>query len=51
MAKTDVYKEVKVLEFPRGTVKVYIPDLSEEERARRYAQIYKAAAALLEAKI
>ena len=50
MANRDVYKEVKVLEFPRGIVRVHRPDLSEQERARRYAQIYKAAAALLEAR-
>ena len=43
----DTYKEVKVFEFPDAIIRVYIPDLTEEERNRRRKQIEKAAAALL----
>jgi len=43
----DTYKEVKVFEYPNMTVRVHIPDLTEEERNRRMAQIHKAAAELL----
>lgn len=46
--KTQVtYKEVRVFESPNATVRVHIPELSEEERARRMKQLYKAAEALL----
>lgn len=48
MAGRDTYKEVKVMEFPGMVARVYRPDLTEEERARRMKQIHDAAAKLLE---
>lgn len=47
MAKTDTYKEVRVIEFTQGTARVHIPDLTEEERERRMKQIARSAARLL----
>lgn len=47
MKKQDTYKEVKTFVYPNMIVRVHIPDLTEEERARRYKQIYAAAAELL----
>lgn len=47
----DTYKEVRVFNYPNMKVKVYIPDLTEEERARRMKQIYDAAENLLKAGI
>ena len=43
----DTYKEVKTFEFPGLTARVYFPDITPEERARRMKAIYKAAADLL----
>lgn len=43
----DTYKEVRVFEYPNMTVRVFIPDLTEEERARRMKRIEKAAIELL----
>ena len=43
----DVYKEVKVFEFPNAIVRVHIPDISDEENERRMKQVRKAAEALL----
>ena len=36
----DTYKEVKVIQFPNMTARVYIPDLSQEERFRRMKSIW-----------
>ena len=47
MKQQDTYKEVRVIEFPQGTATVYIPDLTEEERARRMERIVQSAALLL----
>ena len=47
MKKQDTYKEVRVFEFSNMIVRVHIPELTEEERARRMKQLYKAAEALL----
>jgi hypothetical protein len=47
MACQDTYKEVKIFEFPNMTVRVHIPDLTLEEKARRMKAIYQAAANLL----
>lgn len=44
----DTYKEVKVFTFPGMIARVYIPDLTEEERARRMKRIHDSAARLLE---
>ncbi len=43
----DTYKEVKVFEYPDMTIRVHIPDLTEDERKRRMKNIEKAAAALI----
>lgn len=43
----DTYKEVKVLHHGNAVVRVHIPDLTEEERARRMKEIERAAAQLL----
>ena len=47
MKCTDTYKEVRVFEFDNAIVRVHIPDLTEEERARRMKILHDAAAALL----
>ena len=39
----DTYKEVRTLDCPGWKIRVHIPDLTEEERARRMKQIEKAA--------
>jgi len=43
----DTYKEVKTFESPGWIIRVHIPDLTEEERARRMKQIHNAAADLM----
>lgn len=43
----DTYKEVRVFEFPNMIARVYIPDLTDDERKRRMKAIEKAAAELL----
>lgn len=47
MKTCDAYKETKIFEYPNAIVRVHIPDISQEERERRMAQIQKAAAELL----
>lgn len=46
---TDTYKEIRVFEFPNMTARVFIPDLTEEERAKRMKAIKEATIALLKA--
>lgn len=41
------YKEIKTLEFPNMTVRIHIPELSQEERAKRMKAIHRKAAELL----
>lgn len=43
----DTYKEVKTIQFPGLVARVYIPELTPEERKARMKAIYKAAANLL----
>lgn len=43
----DTYKEVREFHYPNMTVRVHIPDITPEERARRMKQIHKAASELL----
>lgn len=43
----DVYKEVRVFEYPNMIVRVHIPDISDEENSRRMKAVRKAAEALL----
>ena len=47
MKGQDTYKEIKVIEFTNMTARVYIPDLTEEERKRRMKRIYEATASLV----
>lgn len=47
MKQQDTYKEVKVFKFPGMTVRVHIPDLTEEERSRRMKAIEREAANIL----
>lgn len=46
----DTYKEVRTFTFPNGIARVYIPDLTEEERKKRMAVIAKAAEKLLKSR-
>lgn len=43
----DVYKEVRVFEYPGWIIRVHIPDISDEENERRMKLVRKAAEALL----
>jgi hypothetical protein len=43
----DAYKEVKTIQFPNMTARVFIPDLSQDERSKRMGAIQKQAAELL----
>jgi ribosome recycling factor len=47
MAQHDTYKEIRTFTFPGMVVRVHIPDLTEEERARRMRAIHNQAATLL----
>lgn len=47
MKKQDTYKEVKTFTYPNMIVRVHVPDITDDERARRYKRIYAAAAELL----
>lgn len=48
MAKTkDTYREVRTYETPGWVVRVHIPDLTPEERAKRMEAIKQAAADLV----
>lgn len=41
--QSDTYKEVRIMQHRLGVARVYIPDLTPEERERRMQQIKKAA--------
>ena len=43
----DSYKEVRTFEYPGLVARVYIPDLTPEERDRRMKTIHNQAANLL----
>lgn len=47
MKTTDTYKEPIIFNFDGARVRVFRPELTEDERARRMKAIYKSAAALL----
>ena len=47
MKQKDTYKEVRIIEFPCGVARVYIPDITPEERERRLERIAQSAALLL----
>lgn len=42
MKTVDIYKEIKVFEFPGMIARVHIPDLSPEERSARMKDIQNA---------
>lgn len=50
MKGQDTYKEVRTFTYPNCIVRVHIPDLTEEERARRMQEIHNAAAKLLKSR-
>lgn len=43
----DTYKEVRTIQFPNMTARVFIPELSQEERVARMKTIHKAAENLM----
>jgi ribosome recycling factor len=43
----DTYKEVKTIEFSGMVARVYVPELTEDERNHRMKIIHRAAAKLL----
>ena len=47
MKQQDTYKEVRTFIIENAVVRVHIPDITEEEHARRMKIIEKAAADLL----
>lgn len=47
MRVQDTYKEVKIIKFGENVARVHIPDLTDEERARRMREIGRLAAELL----
>lgn len=48
--QADTYKEVRTFTYPNMTVRVHIPDLTEEQKSRRMKAVHKAAAELLKSK-
>lgn len=51
MKVQDVYKEPILISMPNANIRVFIPELSQEERARRMKAIYRAAESLLRYKV
>jgi len=47
MKKEEKYKEVRIMNLPNTVAKIYIPDLTDDERERRMQKIYSASAALV----
>lgn len=47
MRQPDTYKEVREFRYGHILARVYIPDITPEERERRMKEIGKAAAALV----
>lgn len=47
MKQSDTYKEVRIFQRGNITARVYIPDLTPEERERRLKEIGKAVARLV----
>ena len=50
MKQADTYKEVRTFHYDNIVARVHIPDIPEEERARRMKDIERAAAQLLSPK-
>ena len=47
MKVNDTYKEVKTIRLGENVARVYIPDLTDEERERRMREIARLAGELL----
>lgn len=47
MKAQDTYKEVRIFEFPGMVARVYIPDLTPEEKSKRMKSIHNQAANFL----
>lgn len=47
VAGGDTYKEIRTMELPGMFVRLFIPDLTQEEQNRRMRNIHNAAASLL----
>ena len=47
LPEKQLYKEVRTFEFPGLKARVFIPELTDEERARRMQAIHNQAAKLL----
>ena len=47
----DIYKEVRTFTYPGMTVKVFIPELTPSERAKRMKRIHNQATNLLKEEI
>ena len=47
MDRQPTYKEIRTMEFPGLIARVYIPELTSEERAKRMKRIHNEAAKLL----
>ena len=47
MSIKDTYKEVKTFEFSNMVARVYIPELTAEERSRRMQKVRTSAARLM----
>ena len=45
--QVQTYKEVKAFEYSNMIVRVHIPDLTDDKRARRMKEVYRAAESLL----
>ena len=47
MKNRDKYKEVRVFKYPDATVRVHIPELTDEEREKRLNALKRSAETLL----
>ena len=43
MKQEDTYKEVRTFHYPNATVRVHIPDITDEARERRMKEIGESA--------
>lgn len=50
MKEQETYKEVRVFESPDAVIRVFVPELTEEERERRYREVCRAVERLLREK-
>ena len=47
MKEKDTYKEIRTFRYPNAIVRVHLPDITEQERARRMKELERAATELL----